>query len=81
VPGLGPEEFPDVPTLAAAWRADERPMRGWPATPDRPSLAADAFTGRPPWLHLVSVVNHGTQHRGEAAMILTDRGHPRATST
>ena len=37
-------------------------------------FVAYVHEGVPIWLMLVHVVNHGTQHRAEAAMILTAEG-------
>ena len=33
------------------------------------------FEGVPVWQMLVHVFNHGTQHRSEAALVLTQEGH------
>jgi uncharacterized damage-inducible protein DinB len=71
---LDPEAFPDVATLARAWHEDQATMRSWLATLDDEALNAPAFNGRPLWVCLAHVVNHGTQHRSEAAMILTHWG-------
>ncbi|CAN5382756.1 hypothetical protein BH23CHL1_BH23CHL1_22610 [soil metagenome] len=72
--GLDPSDFPDVATLAAAWDADEEQMRAWLATLGDKELNAPVFNGRLLWQYLVHVVNHATQHRSEAAMILTHWG-------
>lgn len=73
-PPLDPAAFPDVPALARAWRADEERMRGWLAALDDADLNVPAADGLPLWRCLVHVVNHGTQHRSEAAMMLTHWG-------
>lgn len=73
-PELDPEDFPDVATLARAWQADEATMRAWLATLGEAALNAPAFKGRLLWVCLAHVVNHGTQHRSEAAMILSHWG-------
>ncbi len=74
-PELIPADFPDIPTLAAAWSADEVMMREWLATLDDQAMdAPESGRGRPLWVCLAHVVNHGTQHRSEAAMILTHLG-------
>jgi len=71
---LEPATFPDVPTLARAWRADEERMRAWLAALDDADLNVPAADGCPLWQCLTHVVNHGTQHRSEAAMMLTHWG-------
>src|SRR5437879_6070905 len=56
-PELDPADYPDIPTLAAAWGADEEHMRAWLATLDDAAVNAPAFNGRPLWQYLVHVVN------------------------
>lgn len=75
-PELDPNEFRDAATLSAAWRADEQVMRSWLATLDDDAVNAATYNPeRRLWQCLVHVVNHGTQHRSEAAMLLTGYGH------
>jgi uncharacterized damage-inducible protein DinB len=70
-----PEREP-VPTVAAfqdAWEREWRDLDAWLATID------DAFLQREDegiafWQMLAHVVNHGTQHRSEAAVLLTAAG-------
>ncbi len=75
-------DYPDAPTLRAAWQEEELRMRDFVA-----ELEADDLTkvisyrttrgqefSQPLWHILAHVVNHGTQHRSEAALILTDFG-------
>ncbi|HSL47109.1 MAG TPA: DinB family protein [Anaerolineales bacterium] len=77
------EDFPTFDTLQQRWNEEERAMREYLA-----SLNDDDLTGlvryttpegekreRVLWHCLLHVVNHGTQHRSEAAAILTDYGH------
>lgn len=71
---LDPAVVPDVPALARAWRADEERMRVWLATLDDADLNVPVTDGCPLWQCLVHVVNHGTQHRSDAAMMLTHWG-------
>lgn len=74
--------FPSVDVLKQRWQEEERAMRDYLA-----QLADDdlneyvryttpegAKRERVLWHCLVHVVNHGTQHRSEAAAILTDYG-------
>lgn len=68
--------FPNVTTLAAAWHADEQTMRAWLATLDDDAVNAPSYNpAYRIWQCLIHVVNHSTQHRSEAAMILTHFGH------
>jgi uncharacterized damage-inducible protein DinB len=76
--GLGarPEEEP-LPTpagLISAWDAEWPAIDGWLAGIDDAWLAR-VDEGVRYWQMLAHVVNHGTQHRSEAAAILTQAGH------
>jgi len=67
------EPLPTVDQLRAAWEAEWAAVDAWLPT------VTDAFVnhveeGVPVWLMLVHVVNHGTQHRAEAAALLTAEG-------
>ena len=73
-PELQLAAFPNLSTLSAAWTVDEARMRAWLASLDDAAVNAQVFNGRVLWHWLVHVVNHGTQHRSEAAMILTHFG-------
>lgn len=76
------EEFPTVAVLRERWAEAERAMRAFLAGVDDVGLArvvryrtTKGIPGENPlWQLLLHVVNHGTQHRAEAAMALTDRG-------
>lgn len=76
-------EFPTVAALTAAWRADEASMRAFLANltdddllrPLRYTRSSGQAHTSVLWHHMVHVVNHGTQHRAEAAALLTDLGH------
>jgi len=74
-PELDLADFPTVASLASAWRADEQVMRAWLSTFDDAAVNSSAYNGLQFWQCLVHVVNHSTQHRSEAAMILTHFGH------
>jgi len=74
-PELDPADFPNAAALADAWREDERIMRAWLAMLDDHTVNAATYIPHLRlWQCLVHVVNHSTQHRSEAAMILTHFG-------
>ena len=72
-------DFPDVETLRQRWDADDLAMRGYLDSLHDADLSAmmrypvpgNMIRERVVWHCLVHVVNHGTQHRSEAAAILT----------
>jgi uncharacterized damage-inducible protein DinB len=67
----GPLPSPDE--LREAWEAEWLALRRFIAGLDEPGL--DAVYGEAPlWQAMVQLVNHGTQHRSEAAVILTAAG-------
>jgi uncharacterized damage-inducible protein DinB len=82
-PDLAEAEFPTLDALERRWREEELSMRDYLA-----GLSDDDLAGlvrytldsgerreRVLWHCLLHVVNHGTQHRSEAAAILTGHGH------
>ena len=87
--GISPTSLPtgaDFPTLARlqqSWQEEETTMRGYLATLADDDLDATIHyrttKGAPQqntlWHILSHVVNHGTQHRAEAAMMLSSLGH------
>jgi uncharacterized damage-inducible protein DinB len=79
---LAEADFASVDALAERWREEEARMRGYLA-----GLSEEALGGLisyrttkgvpyedPLWLLLMQVVNHATQHRSEAALMLTVYG-------
>jgi len=80
---LLPADYPDLPTIETRWREEEIAMRAYLAgllDEDMEShLHYTTDTGikrdRILWHCLLHVVNHGTQHRSEAAALLTENGH------
>lgn len=76
------DQFATFADLRAAWEAEQATMAGFVAR-----LSDDALNGTmvyrttggrdmdaPLWQVLLHVVNHGTQHRSEAAHVLTELG-------
>ncbi len=80
---LKPEDFPSLEALRTRWADEEKLMMAFVdnVTDDRlNSLFFYTTTKGEPherilWQAMVHVVNHGTQHRSEAAALLTDFGH------
>ena len=71
-----PEDEPlsDLATLRAAWDREWAGYDGWFNAMD-PTWLDQAEGGVSLWQALAQVVNHGTQHRSEAAVLLTSAGH------
>ncbi|MBI3538153.1 MAG: DinB family protein, partial [Chloroflexi bacterium] len=79
---LKEELFPTLAALRARWSEEENKMRAFIARLSQKDLArviaykntrGEPFA-YPLWQMLAHVVNHGTQHRAEAAAMLTDFG-------
>jgi uncharacterized damage-inducible protein DinB len=75
--GQGPhpedEPLPTVQELRDRWKDEWAATDAWLATVTD-KLGDYAFDGIPVWQMLVHVINHGTQHRSEAAALLTAEG-------
>ncbi len=79
---LAESDFPILEVLRTGWQEEERSMRDFLAKLQDEDLQQvvhyQSTKGQPRqnilWHLLVHVVNHGTQHRSEAAVILTDFG-------
>jgi len=77
-----PEEFPTLDTLLGRWQEEESRLMDFVAslTDDRLSMPFEYKNtkGVPKenilWQAMAHVVNHGTQHRAEAAAMLTEFG-------
>lgn len=67
------EPLPTVGELGRAWEAEWAAVDAWLPTLTH-GFVAHVHDGVPVWQMLVHVVNHGTQHRAEAAALLTADG-------
>jgi uncharacterized damage-inducible protein DinB len=73
--GPSPEHdpLPSVAELRDRWAVEWEAVDAWlPTLTDE--FVAYVYDGVPVWQMLVHVVNHGTQHRAEAAALLTAAG-------
>jgi uncharacterized damage-inducible protein DinB len=79
---LLPVDYPDLSAIETRWHTEETAMRAYLATLHNADMESHlrytTDTGiqrdRILWHCLVHVVNHGTQHRSEAAALLTEQG-------
>lgn len=78
-----PAGFPDLGALRARWDAIERDTQAFVEGLDDARLGADfSYVNArgetwtyPLWQQMIHQVNHATQHRSEAAVLLTKMGH------
>jgi uncharacterized damage-inducible protein DinB len=68
------EPLPTIDGLRAAWEREWEAYDTWLASIDQAWLDG-LDDGVVRWRSLAHVVNHGTQHRSEAAALLTAAGH------
>ncbi len=67
------EPLPTIDELRERWHAEWTAVDAWlPTLTD--DFVAYVHDGVPIWQMLVHVINHGTQHRAEAAALLTAEG-------
>lgn len=80
---LKPEDFPGMQALQRRWQEEETQLMNFvdsvsdeqlEGTFHYNNLSGQPFT-RVLWKAMAHVVNHGTQHRSEAAALLTDLGY------
>ena len=78
-----PQDFPTVESLRSRWQEEDKQLMDFvnelsderlKGTFSYTNTSGQPFT-RVLWQAMAHVVNHGTQHRSEAAAILTDLGH------
>jgi len=82
-PDMPEAMFPTLDALERRWREEEQAMRAYLTSLTDTDMAGHVryTTGdgqtreRVLWHCLLHIVNHGTQHRSEAAAILTGYGH------
>ena len=80
---LKPEEFPTIESLRTRWLEEEKQLMDFVdhVTDEKldNTFSYTNTSGKPLtkilWQAMAHLVNHGTQHRTEAAAILTDFGH------
>ena len=78
-----PEDFPTFDSLRTRWAQEEKALMSFVEEVTEEKLESkfkyNSTDGAPHerilWQVMAHVVNHGTQHRTEAAAILTDLGH------
>jgi uncharacterized damage-inducible protein DinB len=81
--GLNEDDFPTLESIRTRWHAGEQEMRVFLAALNDEALQRVVqYTNTrgqpfafPLWQLMAHVVNHGTQHRAEAAALLTDWGY------
>jgi|HigsolmetaAR202D_1030399.scaffolds.fasta_scaffold48818_1 uncharacterized damage-inducible protein DinB len=78
-----PADFATFDMVRSFWEKSSKQMRDFVATLDDAALqrtisyttmAGEAYA-QPLWQLMLHLVNHGTQHRSELAMLLTELGH------
>jgi uncharacterized damage-inducible protein DinB len=80
---LGAREFPDLASVRSRWAGVERDTQAFVSglTPARLAAVVEYRNTKgerwayPLWQQMIHQVNHGTQHRSEAAARLTQLGH------
>ena len=80
---MNPEDFPTVASLQARWAEEEKKLMAFVAALTDDKLKTEfEYTStegghhrRVLWETMAHMVNHGTQHRAEAAAMLTEAGH------
>lgn len=81
--GLDPRDYPTLEALRTRWQEEEQAMRAYVAGLNDAQLSGTVRYAntkgvefeRVLWQILAHVVNHGTQHRAEVALLLTEMGY------
>jgi uncharacterized damage-inducible protein DinB len=79
---LKEENFPSLPALRYRWEVEQKSWQAWLGTLTDDDLGRSVTYTRTGgqrhtnvlWHLVVHLVNHGTQHRSEAAALLTEYG-------
>jgi uncharacterized damage-inducible protein DinB len=82
-PHFEPADYADVAAVRARWSAIDGETRAFVARVDDTALESvcryvnsrNEPMAYPLWQQMLHQVNHGTQHRSEVAVILTEYGH------
>ena len=82
-PSFEPTEYADVAAVRARWNEIDRQTHAFVAQMDDAALegicryvnSRNEPMAHPLWQLMLHQVNHGTQHRSEVAVILTEYGH------
>jgi uncharacterized damage-inducible protein DinB len=82
-PWYDPDEYPDLAALRTRWRELDAKTRAFVAGLDDATLnqtiryrnSKGKAMAYPLWQIMLHQVNHGTQHRSEVAVLLTEYGH------
>jgi uncharacterized damage-inducible protein DinB len=73
-------DYPTARALAERWDQDEAEMRSWLDELDDAELASVVDLGPkdrfPMWYFLLHIITHSAQQRRDAAILLTNSGHP-----
>lgn len=75
IPGLDRNDFPTCASIAERWRVEDELTRDFLASLTDADLERDPFGIGSLGMMIVNLLQHGVQHRTEAAMMLTAYGY------